>query len=541
MGSSSHEGTAALDKALDVLDAIGQAPQGLSQAELSARLQLPRTTLYRLLAALVARGLVRRDPLRRVYGLGLRCFEYARAAFAMPDLVAAAQLELRSLRDLTGETAYLCVLDGLESLLLERCDGAHSQRSASALGQRKPLHCTSQGKAMLGALPGPMRDALIKELPLTAQTPRTITDRRRLQAEVRLAASRGWAIDDEEIVPGVRCVGAPVVDGEGKVRGAISVAGPAFRLTHERLELLGPELVQAARRVGAQLQAARAEPAPGEAEVLEGERAFHGAYPRWSARRQRLLWADALAPAVHAWTAEGHDRVLGDTDGPIESLLLHARGALLVQAEGWRLLGGADAAPLPLSGTPRRRLLAACVREDGSLWACAAEGERWRVARLKPSGEFSGGWLLGEPVAALAWNAQGELVAAAPASGTLYRLEAGGPGGGVRRLATVPRASGKLSGLAVDAEGGVWSALREGWSVVRFGSDGGVDRVLGVPVPNPTDLAFGGPGLRQLFVTSARDGVPLETLANAPLSGRLFQLQPGVAGLPQHEVDWPVD
>jgi DNA-binding IclR family transcriptional regulator/sugar lactone lactonase YvrE len=537
--SSSHEGTAALDKALDVLEAIGQAPQGLSQAELSARLQLPRTTLYRLLAALVARDLVRRDPQRRVYALGLRCFEYARAAYAMPDLVAAAGLELRALRDLTGETSYLCVLDGMETLLLERCDGAHSQRSASALGQRKPLHCTSQGKALLAALPAPQRDALVRELTLSAQTPNTITDRRRLQAELKLTAARGWALDDEEIVPGVRCVGAPIVDGEGRVRGAISVAGPAFRLNRERLELLGPELVQAARRVGAQLQATRAAPVPGQAEPVEGERAFCGHFPRWSARRQQLLWADTLAPALHASTAAGPDRVLADADAPIEALLLHGDGALLALAEGWLLLDGAGALR-PLAGLPRRALLACCVRGDGTLWACVAEGGRWRVAQLTAAGECAGGWLLGEPVSALAWDARGGLVAAAAASGTLYRLEEGGPGGGVRRLTTVPRASGRLSGLALDAEGGIWSALREGWSVVRFAEDGGVDRVLGVPVPSPTDVAFGGPGLHTLYVTSARDGVPLEALSNAPLSGRLFQCQPGVAGLPLHELGWPL-
>jgi DNA-binding IclR family transcriptional regulator/sugar lactone lactonase YvrE len=540
MGSSSHEGTAALDKALDVLEAIGQAPQGLSQAELSARLQLPRTTLYRLLAALVARDLVRRDPQRRVYALGLRCFEYARAAYAMPDLVAAAGLELRALRDLTGETSYLCALDGMETLLLERCDGAHGQRSASALGQRKPLHCTSQGKALLAAMPGPQRDALVRDLPLNAYTDNTITDRRRLQAEIKLTAARGWALDDEEIVQGVRCVGAPIVDNEGRLRGAISVAGPAFRLTRQRLELLGPELVQAARRVGAQLQATRAAHVPGQAEAVEGERAFCGRFPRWSARLGQLLWADTLAPAVHACGPDELDRVLGDAELPIEAQVLHEAGALLALAGSWQLLDGAGALR-PLPGLPSRRLQAACVRGDGTLWACAAEGERWRVAHLTPAGGFDGGWLLGEPVSALAWDEHDALVAAAPASGTLYRLEEGGPGGGVRRLATVPRGSGRLSGLALDAEGGIWSALSEGWSVVRFAPDGGVDRVMGVPVPNPTDVAFGGPGLQRLYITSARDGVSLEALANAPLSGRLFQCQPGVAGLPLHEVAWTLD
>ena len=72
------DGTAALDKALDVLDAVGASPAGLSQQALAQRLGLPRTTLYRLLGTLVARGLLRRDPARHVYALGARCFEYAR-------------------------------------------------------------------------------------------------------------------------------------------------------------------------------------------------------------------------------------------------------------------------------------------------------------------------------------------------------------------------------------------------------------------------------------------------------------------------------
>ncbi len=291
MATSSGEGTGALEKALDVLDAIGAAPEGLGQSELADRLDLPRTTVYRLLATLVARGLVRRDPLRKVYCLGFRCFEMARQAYAMPDLVAAAALELRALRDLTGETSYLAALDGREVISLERCDGAHSQRSAAVLGQRKPVHCTSQGKAILSAMPDEARDAIVREAVLKPLTPLTITDRRRLQAELRITKARGYAIDDEEIVLGVRCVGAPVVDAAGQVRGAISVAGPAYRLTRARLELLGPEVADAARRIGAQLQPAGADPTPStEAAVvaLPGLWAFHGAHPLWSADGSRL-------------------------------------------------------------------------------------------------------------------------------------------------------------------------------------------------------------------------------------------------------------
>ncbi len=542
MSAKSAEGTASLDKALDVLDAVGNAPAGLSQAELAARLALPRTTLYRLLATLVARGLVRRDPLRRVYCLGLRCFEYARAAYAMPDLVAAAGAELRALRDMSGETTYLAALDGLEVIALERCDGAHSQRSHSALGQRKPLHCTSQGKAILAAMPAAQRDNIVRDLPLTAVTPRSITDRRRLQAELKLTATRGYAIDDEEIVPGVRCCGAPIVDASGQVRGSVSVAGPAFRLSMQRIELLGPEVAEAARRIGAQLTAAHVRPADGPVQPVPGGWAFHGAHLRWSARESALYWADLLAPAVQRCTLDpgaagllenAADRCIARLESPIELLLLHRDGVVVQQGAGDWLQVRHDGLVQAQPGLPNRRINAASVGPDGRLWVCQADGERWRIGGVSAEGVVLGGWRLAEPVSALAWGPDGAaLFAVASESGTLYAMHEGSPT--VRRLATVPKGSGRLSGLAADREGGLWSALREGWSVVRFEADGSMDRVVGVPVPSPTDVGFGGTDGRTLFITSSRNTLSRDALDAAPLSGRLFALQTEVAGVGLH-------
>jgi IclR family transcriptional regulator, acetate operon repressor len=510
------EGTASLEKALDVLDAVGSAPAGLSQAELSAQLALPRTTLYRLLGTLVQRGLLRRDPLRRVYGLGLRCFEYAKSAYAMPDLVAAAGTELRMLRDMTGETVYLATRDGHDVVALERCDGAHSQRSNSSLGQRKPLHCTSQGKAILAAMPQEERDALVKELPLTAVTPRSITDRRRLQAELRLTAARGWSIDDEEIVPGVRCCGAAVVDSAGQVRGAISVAAPLFRMTMERLDLLGPEVAEAARRIGAQLSAAHPARAAGEARVVAGEWAFNGAWPLWHGGR--LWWADTLAPALHAANAE-EDQLAARADAPIEALLRHEGQLLARWADTWH---GVDAEgetqPAPAPGL-RGRFTAACTDPRGHAWLCSADGDRWRVA--SPAG--SEGFSLPEPATALAWNPGGDMLyIAAAASGTVWTVRPGTSG--LRRLATLPKGSGLIAGLAVDAAGGVWTALRGGWGVLRLQADGTLDRMVALPVPCPTGVAFGGDSGSTLFITSAREAIGREALEAAPLSGRLFAL-----------------
>ncbi len=517
---NSGDGTGSLEKALDVLEAVGDAPQGLTQMEITQRLTLPRTTVYRLLATLVSRGLLRRDPLRKVYCLGFRCFEMARKAYAAPDLVAAAAGELRALRDVTGETSYLATLDGLEVISLERYDGAHSQRSQAALGQRKPVYCTSQGKAILSVMDAEARDAVIRDIHLKPLTPHTITDRRRLSAELKITAARGWSMDDEEIVLGVRCVGAPVVDQDGTVRGAISVAGPAWRMTRARAELLGPELSEAARRVGAQLRGGN--PVVGDPAVsaVEGDWAFEGGFPRCHAATGRLYWTDLLAPSLRYFDGERDQPVL-EADSPVTGLAFRGDDLLLAHAQGV-LRVTPDGLSAPVTAWPTGSLLALANGPQDRLWAAMATPRGGcAVGEIQPGGQFDPRWSVDEPVHALCWNAEGDqLLAAAPDSGSLLVLRLGSSM--VRRLATLPKGSGRLSGLALDADGGVWTALRDGWSVVRVGPDGVLDRVVGLPVPCPTDVAL---VEDRLYITTARQPVPLDALEKAPLSGRLLHVR----------------
>ncbi|TWG79043.1 IclR family transcriptional regulator [Cupriavidus gilardii J11] len=530
MSANPGDGTGAIEKAIDVLEAVGASPDGLSQTQLTDQLSLPRTTIYRLLATLVARGMLRRDPARKVYRLGFRCFEMARQAYTMPDLVAAAANEMRGLRDLTGETCYLATLDGLEVISLERCDGAHSERSAATLGQRKPLHCTSQGKAILSAMNGAARDAIVRDLTLKPLTPLTITDRRRLNAELNITAARGYAIDDEEIVLGVRCVGAPIVDSQGAVRGAISVAGPAYRLTRERLELLGPEIAEAARRVGAELGALKPIAPSGEVRAVPGPWAFQGAFPFWQAGASRLLWADLLAPTVRCLDV-GPDgamehRVLARLEAPIRSMQPIGDDLLVIHDNGVELVGGdGNVRPTDSWKGAAPVLLALCAARDGTLWAAVpAPAGGCQVGAWRPGEAWQPRWTIAEPVQALHWSAAGsQLYATTPESGSILVMDA--EGGAVRRLATVPKGAGRPHGLAIDPGGGVWTALCDGWSVMRFLADGTLDRVVGMPVPCPSDVCVGGPQGDRLFITSSRQQVPLDVLGKAALSGCLFELR----------------
>lgn len=301
---------------------------------------------------------------------------------------------------------------------------------------------------------------------------------------------------------------------------SFSVAGPAWRITRERAELLGPEVAEAARRIGAQL---RAGPPPGgdpDVQALDGPWAFHGGFPRWCAESGRLYWADLLAPSLRV--LEGDiDRQLLETEAPITGLAFRD-GDLVLAHEAGVLRVTPDGRSAPITAWPAGRLLALCSGPGNRLWAAmatAAGGSA--VGEILPGGVFEPRWSVDEAVQSLCWDTAGEqLHLAAPASGSLLIVRTGSAL--VRRLATLPKGSGRVSGLAVDAQDGVWTTLRDGWSVVRVATDGSLDRMIGLPVPCPTDLAFAG---SRLLITTARQPVPLDALEKAPLSGRLLVVQ----------------
>ena len=514
----SNEGTASLEKALDVLEAVGAAPSGLSQAELISRVPLPKTTLYRIVGTLVDRGILRRDTSHRVYRLGFRYLEMVRNAYLKPDLVAAASNELRALRDLTGETSYLAVLDGNEVRSLERCDGAHTSRSAAALGQSKPIYCTGQGKAILSVMDEVDRDRVLKGIAFEPFTIHTLSDRRQLLLELKATLARGFAIDDEEIVMGVRCVAAPIVDAQGKVRGALSVAGPAYRLSRERLMLLGPELVDAARRVGAELRTSQVSAADSRVQVVSHSWAFEGRFPRWSTDEQTLYWADTLAPTIHALRA-GREHVVARLDSPILGLELLPQGLLVCHQAGWSLIDDLGR-ERSLADWPGKPLTAVTISPQGELWGCLSTRTGYSLGPLS-GGELKDPRLFTEPLGSFGWSVNGTLLyATGTQSGTIYIVHPQQPT--VRRLTSLPKGAGQLGGVAVDAQGYVWASLVEGWSLVQFSPDGTLERMLGMPVPCPTDLVFGCNG--RLFVTTSRRDVSRDSLHNAPLSGQLLTL-----------------
>lgn len=247
-----------LDKGLRVLEALSEAEtSSATLTTLSRSLGMHRTTLFRILGTLRARGYVSRDRDTDRYRLGARVLTLASAVLDDLDVRQVAMPALQALNRQTHELVYLTVLDHGEVITVEHLESDQPISLRGKIGARRPLHCTAAGKALVAFLPEPDVEAVLSR-ELTAHTPRTITLPDVLRQQFDEVRQRGFAWDDEEYIDGVRCVAAPLFDIELRPIGAVSLAAPTIRTPWERLWQLGANVRVAARdishRLGASLE-----------------------------------------------------------------------------------------------------------------------------------------------------------------------------------------------------------------------------------------------------------------------------------------------
>jgi len=152
----------------------------------------------------------------------------------------------------TGETVHLAILDENEVLYINKIESLKTIRMYSRVGRRGPVYCTGVGKALLAFQPSHKIEEIIAS-GLAPQTEHTIVDPETLRRHLADVRARGYAIDNEEIEIGLRCVAAPVRDHSGNVIASISVAGPSQRLTKERLISFSPDVIATADTVSQRL------------------------------------------------------------------------------------------------------------------------------------------------------------------------------------------------------------------------------------------------------------------------------------------------
>jgi DNA-binding IclR family transcriptional regulator len=238
-----------LDRALAILDTLSKEREDLSLMELTARLQLHKSTAHRLLMILERHRMVEREPQTGRYRLGLRLFELGALAIARFDIRDRARPHLERVLFETEETVHLCVLDAGEVLYVDKLEPSRSVRMASRIGRLSPAHCSAVGKAMLAHLAEREVDDILKRHGLPRMTARTMVTPADLKAELQSIRQRGYAIDNEEAEDGVRCVGAAVLGHHGRPLGAISASAPSFRLTMERVPAVAASVCRAAQAI----------------------------------------------------------------------------------------------------------------------------------------------------------------------------------------------------------------------------------------------------------------------------------------------------
>ncbi|MBK1787055.1 IclR family transcriptional regulator [Prauserella cavernicola] len=230
-----NAGTEAAARVADVLLLFTGGPEYLGVSTISRELGLSKAVVYRILQSLVSREVLATDPGVVGYRLGPAAVALGASALRRFDVRTAAEPVLRRLRDATGETTTLSGLVGDERVYLEQFESRAEIKMTVEIGRRFPLHAGSSGKAILASLPLWRRDSVLAG-ELTALTERTVTDHDALLDELTTISAEGVAVSLGERQAGAGSVAAPLIGPDGEVHGAISVCGPVYRFSQEKIE-----------------------------------------------------------------------------------------------------------------------------------------------------------------------------------------------------------------------------------------------------------------------------------------------------------------
>jgi DNA-binding IclR family transcriptional regulator len=253
-GESTYH-TRAVSRAFQILNSFTIQEFELSVGDLHDKLGIHKSTLVRLLQSMAAEGFIEQNPETGGYRLGIRTFElgnlYQRTY--MMNIGVLARPSLKRLAADLNLSANLAVRDESEIVYVETVEPPGSApRLAYSAGDRFGIHHTALGKALIAFLPGDELEDLLAELELPPLTPRTITTPDQLAEDLAEVRERGYAVDDEESLPGLRCVSAPIWNSE-RVAAALSASGSTLVVTAERVPEIAKAVIGIARALSAQL------------------------------------------------------------------------------------------------------------------------------------------------------------------------------------------------------------------------------------------------------------------------------------------------
>ena len=227
-----------VSKAFAILEFLANADSAKELVSICNALKMNKSTTYRFLTTLESLGYVVQDRENNRYALGSKVVWLASRFLEAIDLLTIARPVLMQLREETGETIHLAILDHFEVVYIDKFDGKSYVRMASSVGNRMAVHATGLGKALFAYMPEDVWQSYVEKVGLGRRTSNTITDPAVFFQELRLIRERNYSIDNSENEDGIRCVALPIRDHTGKVVAAISITGWMITMTPDRdLEL----------------------------------------------------------------------------------------------------------------------------------------------------------------------------------------------------------------------------------------------------------------------------------------------------------------
>jgi DNA-binding IclR family transcriptional regulator len=245
-------GVQSVDRAISVLEILAQRGEA-GVSEVAAEIDVHKSTAFRLLGALEARGLVEQAGERGKYRLGFGIVRLAGAVTGRIDITQQGRPVCERLAEELGETVNIAVRQEQYAINLYQVRGQAAVTAHNWVGQLTPLHATSSGKIMLAHLPAEERAELLSQSGLKKVTPHTITARTKLEKNLAEARERGYACTLEELEIGLHAMAAPIRGQDGRVVAALSASGPSYRFTEDRLHELAPVLVKGAEEISHRL------------------------------------------------------------------------------------------------------------------------------------------------------------------------------------------------------------------------------------------------------------------------------------------------
>ncbi|MEP3247726.1 MAG: IclR family transcriptional regulator C-terminal domain-containing protein [Sneathiella sp.] len=242
-----------LTRALSILNVIAENSSGLTLTGISRALGLAPSTTHRLLTTLQEERYVQYDRDNSHWQIGMQAFVTGNGFLSSRDLVGVARPFMRRMMEENGETVNLAISEGDDVIYMAQVESREMMRVYSKPGNKVPLHCSGVGKAIMMLMPRTDIERIAAQKGLPKLTDKTLTDLVSLKAELMQSKKQGFAVDDEEHAVGLRCVASVIYDEYAEPLAALSISGPAARISAERLKELGETVRQFAESITAAL------------------------------------------------------------------------------------------------------------------------------------------------------------------------------------------------------------------------------------------------------------------------------------------------